>query len=260
VELYSRNGNSFNASYPIAINELKKIKQQVILDGEIVVLDEKGKSDFQQLQQYENNSESILCYYVFDILAVDGKNINHLSLLERKKILKTVIKKSTVIKYSDHVLENGIALFKAAQAQGLEGIMAKKAHSEYYPSIRTANWLKIKHHKSEDVIIVGFTQPNGARKYFGSLVLALKTKDGFKYIGHTGSGFNETTLKKTFDKLKPLITKKSPFKEIITTNAPVTWVKPKYIAEIKFTEWTNEGSMRHPIFLRMRDDKFIKDM
>jgi len=260
VELYSRNGNSFNTSYPIVFNELKKIKQQVVLDGEIVVLDKNGKSDFQELQQYEDNSEAILCYYVFDLLSVNGKNIYDLPLIKRKKLLRKIIKPNAVIKYSDHVLEDGIAFFKAAQKQDLEGIMAKKADSEYYTGTRTINWLKIKHHKSEDVIIVGFTQARGGRKYFGALVLALKTKDGFKYVGHTGSGFNEALLKEVYNKLKPLIKKDSPFKEIIKTNAPVTWVQPKYICEIKFTEWTNEGSMRHPIFLRIRNDKSIKDM
>jgi bifunctional non-homologous end joining protein LigD len=260
VELYSRNSNSFNTSYPIIVDELKKIKQQVVLDGEVVVLNEKGKSDFQLLQQYGDNPQQPLCYYVFDLLSVDGKSIYDLPLIERKKLLKTIIKKNAVIKYSDHVLENGIDFFKAAQKQDLEGIMAKKIDSQYYPGVRTGNWLKIKHHKSADVVIVGFTQPRRTREYFGALVLAIKTKNGFKYAGHTGSGFNQKSLKETYSLLKPLVRKDSPLNEIVKTNMPVTWVEPKYICEVKYTEWTNEGSMRHPIFLRIRDDKSIKDI
>ena len=261
VELQSKAGQTLTRYFPELVAALLKLKpQKVVLDGEIVVLDKNGKSGFQQLQQYEDNPQNILCYYVFDILSLNGKNICGLPLIERKKILQKTIKPNAVIKYSDHILEKGIAFFKAAQKKGLEGIMAKKADTGYYPGIRTANWLKVKHHKSEDVIIVGFTEPRGSRKYFGALVLALKIKDGFEYVGHTGSGFNETTLKETYNKLKPLIKKESPFNEVVKTNAPVTWVKPKFICEIRFTEWTNDGSMRHPIFLRLRNDKTIKDI
>ncbi|MEP6711906.1 MAG: DNA ligase D [Ferruginibacter sp.] len=260
VKLYSRNGNSFKSAYPLVISALEKIKHKVVLDGEVVVLDEKGKSDFQKLQHYEENTQYPMCYYVFDVLAIDGKKTHELPLVKRKQLLQKIIPKSTVLKYSDHIVGSGIAFFKAAQQSNLEGIMAKKADSEYYEGARTGDWLKIKHHKSDEVVVVGFTEPTGARKNFGALVLATKTKDGLHYAGHTGTGFDDKTLKEVHEKLKKIISKTSPFKEKVKTNMPVTWIKPVYVAEIKFTQWTTDGKMRHPVFLQMRADKTIKDL
>jgi len=260
VELYSRNGNSFNASYPVVYNALKKIKQDVVLDGEIVILNEDGKSDFQKLQHYEDNTQFPICYYVFDILSLNGQDTTGLPLTDRKELVKKVIQKNPVIRYSDHIVAKGVRFFAAAKSSNLEGIMAKKISSEYHTGARNGEWLKIKHHKSEEVVIVGFTQPTSSRKYFGALVLAVKSNDGLLYAGHTGSGFSDNGLKEVYEKLKPLVTKTSPFSEIVKTNMPVTWVKPTYVGEIKFTEWTNDGKMRHPVFLRMREDKTIKDV
>ena len=260
VQLYSRNGLIFNNTYPLVANELKKIKHDAILDGEIVVLNEEGGSDFQKLQHYEENTQSPLCYYVFDLLELNGKDTCDLTLIERKKLLHALIKKHAVIKYSDHIIGKGNDFFYITRKQGLEGIMAKNAKSTYQKGVRTANWLKIKHHKSEEVIIVGYTKPTGSRKYFGALVLALRDENGLKYAGHTGSGFTKKSLKEVYDKLKPLETGKSPFREKVKTNMPVTWVKPKYVCEIKFTEWTNDGKLRHPIFLRIREDKTSIDI
>jgi bifunctional non-homologous end joining protein LigD len=260
VELYSRNGNSFNTAYPVVLHALEKMKDDLVLDGEVVVLNEDGKSDFQKLQHYEDNTQYPLCYYVFDVLSINGHSTYELPLTERKKLLKKIIHKNPVIKYSDHIAEQGKAFFEAAGKKDMEGIMAKKAGSLYYPGVRTNEWLKIKHHKSAEVIITGFTKPNGSRKYFGALVLAIRSGDKLKYAGHTGSGFSESGLKEMYDKLKPLIKKESPFDEVVKTNAPVTWVKPVLICEIKFTEWTTDNKMRHPIFLRLRTDKKINEI
>ncbi len=261
VRLYSRNGNSFNDSYPLVVNALKKIKHNVILDGEVVVINEAGLSDFQKLQHYEENTEYPICYYVFDVLEINGEKTTELPLVERKRLLKKIIPANTVVKYSDHIIGKGKEFFAAAQKQDLEGIMAKKMDSEYHTGARTGEWLKIKHHKSDEVIIVGFTEPTGARNYFGALVLATKGKNGeLQYAGHTGTGFNDKMLKEVYGKLKKIIQKQSPFKERVKTNMPVTWVQPKYIAEIKFTQWTTDNKMRHPVFLRMREDKTVKDI
>ena len=260
VNIYSRNGIVFNNNYPLIASALKKIKHNAVLDGEIVVLNEAGRSDFQKLQHYEDNTQFPICYYVFDLLSLDGEDTCELPLTDRKKLLQQLIKKDAVIKYADHVMEKGTAFFKAAGKQGLEGIMAKKADSQYYKGARTSDWLKIKHHQSDEVVIVGFTKPTGSRPYFGALVLAVKGKNGLQYAGHTGSGFSDKLLKEVYDKLVQLKTASSPFTEKVKTNMPVTWVKPKYVCEVKFTEWTNDGKMRHPIFLRMREDKTIKDM
>ena len=260
VELYSRNGISFNTTYPIVYNQLKKIKHQVIFDGEIVVINDEGKSDFQKLQHYEDNTQFPLRYYVFDLLSLNGEDTTTLPLIKRKKLLKKIIQKNPVIKYSEHIVTNGVDFFNVAKDNNLEGIMAKKINSQYHKGARTSEWLKIKYHKTEEVVIAGFTKPAGSRDYFGALVLAVKSKEGLKYAGHTGSGFTDKMLKEVYEKLKPLITNNSAFKEIVKTNMPVTWVKPNYVCEIKFTEWTTDGKMRHPIFLRMREDKTIKDI
>ncbi|WP_462221959.1 ATP-dependent DNA ligase, partial [Ferruginibacter sp.] len=156
VKLYSRNGLSFDNTYPTIFNALKKISHNAVLDGEIVVLNKDGKSNFQQLQHYEENNAVQLYYYVFDILLLNGKNVFELPLIERKKLLKKLINKNDTIKYSDHVTGTGKALFNIAVKKGLEGIMAKKANSNYHKGIRTADWLKIKQHKSTEVIITGY--------------------------------------------------------------------------------------------------------
>jgi len=261
VKLYSRNGNSFLGTYPIVVDELKKIEVSAVLDGEIVVINESGSPDFQKLQHYEENKHLPIQYQVFDLLELNGQQTYELPLVQRKELLRDVLDEdNAVIKYSDHVVEAGEAFFEVAKEKDLEGVMAKKADSHYYPGKRTNEWLKIKHHKSDEAIICGFTAPRGGRKYFGALVLGVKNGDKLEYIGHTGSGFDEKGLKELWGKLEPLITEESPFAERVKTNQPVTWVQPKYVCELKFTEWTSDGKLRHPIFLRLREDKTPDDV
>jgi bifunctional non-homologous end joining protein LigD len=260
VALYSRNGNSFLATYPIVVNALKKLNLNAVLDGEIVVLDDDGNPSFQKLQHYAENTQYPLIYYVFDLLEVNGKKLYDLPLVDRKTHLEKLITGNDVVRYSDHVVERGEDFFNAIKEKNLEGIMAKKMDSHYYPGKRTNEWLKIKHHKTEEAIIAGFTSPRGGRKYFGALVLGMMKDDKLSYVGHTGSGFNEQLLRELSAKLKPLVRDQSPFDEKVKTNMPVTWVEPKYVAELKFSEWTNDGKMRHPIFLQLREDKTIKDV
>lgn len=260
VSLYSRNGNTFNASYPVVVDALQAMKLNAVLDGEIVVVDETGRSDFQRLQYYQTDSEHAMEYRVFDVLAIKGKDTTHLPLIERKKLLKKLLPKNNVVKYSDHIEERGLDFFNAAKERDLEGIIAKKADSLYHIGRRTSEWLKIKNHKTADVVVAGFTQPGGARQHFGALILATYDGNELKYIGHTGTGFNTKGLSDLAKRLKPLIIKSSPFSEIVKTNMPATWVKPQLVAEVKFTEWTKDGSLRHPVFLRIRDDKKAKDI
>ncbi len=175
-------------------------------------------------------------------------------------MLQKIIPANEVIKYSDHILEKGKAFFEVSKEKGLEGIMAKKADSKYYPGKRTSDWLKIKHHKTQEAIIAGYTQPSGARKYFGALILAVKNGNKLKYIGHTGGGFNQNSLKEMYEKLQQLVQEKSPFNEKIKTNSPVTWIKPELICEVKFAEITADGKLRQPIFLHLRNDKNINEV
>ncbi|GEO10837.1 non-homologous end-joining DNA ligase [Segetibacter aerophilus] len=260
VKLYSRNGNSFLSNYPDVVDALSKLKVNAVFDGEVVVLNEEGNPDFQKLQHYEQFRNYPLQYYIFDLLELNGKKLYSTPLIERKKLLEETLPKDDVIKYSDHIEERGEDFFEIIKQRNLEGMMAKKKSSEYYPGNRSADWLKIKHHKSDEAIIAGFTAPRGGRKYFGALVLGSFVDGKLTYIGHTGSGFDTSLLKEISAKLQPLIIEKSPFAEKVKTNMPVTWVEPKYVCEIKFTEWTSDGKLRHPIFLRLREDKDIKDV
>jgi len=260
VLLYSRNGLNFQEKYPIVAEQLKKINAEAVLDGEIVVLNDEGKPDFQLLQHYSENPDRPIQYYVFDLLELNGHDTTGLKLTERKELLQKLIPENEVIKYSDHIVENGKSFFEVSKEKNLEGIMAKKMDSKYYPGRRTSDWLKIKSHKTAEAIIAGYTAPSGARKYFGALILASKEKNKLKYIGHTGTGFNHETLKEMYERLQPLIQEESPFDKKIKTNSTVTWVKPKLVCEIKYSEVTADGKFRHPVFLHLRDDKTIKEI
>lgn len=260
VKFYSRNGNSFLATYTPIVEELLTMKVNAVLDGEVVVINEEGNPDFQKLQYYSENNHLPLLYYVFDLLELNGKKLYSHPLIDRKNLLQELIKDNPVVKYSDHIEERGEDFFEVSKQKNLEGIMAKKKDSLYYPGKRSADWLKIKHHQSDEAVIAGFTAPRGGRKYFGALVLGAFVNGKFTYVGHTGSGFNTETLKEVSAKLQSIITEKSPFAEKVKTNMPVTWVQPKYVCELQFSEWTSDGKLRHPIFLRLRDDKTVNDL
>jgi bifunctional non-homologous end joining protein LigD len=259
--LYSRNGLSLKERYPQVAEALKKLssgsggKTEAVLDGEIVLLNEDNKPDFQKLQNYGNNKEFPLVYYVFDILFLQGKNLMGLKLIERKKILKKIIKKSPVIRYSDHIEDNGKDFFKVIIADDLEGMMAKKKDSLYTPGLRTREWLKVKFHKSQEAIIAGFTAPKGSRQYFGSILLAQYRHQKLCYIGNAGTGFTDKTLKDVMQKMRPLITDKSPFEKNIKANSPVTWVKPELVCEVSYSEITRDGLLRHPVYKGLRPEK-----
>jgi len=195
TRLYSRNGLSFKDDYPVVFEELSKIKKDVILDGEIVALDAEGRPSFQLIQQYKEDPSVTLCYYVFDCLYVNGRSIEDKPLLERKQILKDLLPESDVIKYCDHITEQGKAFFTAMKKQSMEGMIAKRADSVYNENARTTDWLKVKNVIMEEAVIAGYTEPRGGRKYFGALVLGIYEKGKLTYIGHTGTGFNDSTLR-----------------------------------------------------------------
>jgi bifunctional non-homologous end joining protein LigD len=260
ILLYSRNGLSFQQTYPIVVDQLKKIKADAILDGEIVVLNDEGKPDFQFLQHYSENQNRPIQYYIFDLLELNGEDTTVLPLIERKELLQKIIPENPVIKYSDHILKNGKSFFQVSEEQNLEGIMAKKIDSKYYPGKRTSDWLKIKNHKTAEAIIAGYTPPEGSRKYFGSLILALKGKNKFIYAGNAGTGFNQQSLQELYDLLQPLVQNKSPFSEKIKNNSSATWVKPEIICEVKYSEVTADGKFRHPVFLHLRNDKTVDEI
>ncbi len=260
TRLYSRNGLSFATDYPAIFEELQKIKKNVVLDGEIVAIDANGKPSFQLIQQYAQGGEVAICYYVFDCLSVNGKSTEGKPLIERKEILKSILPQSELIKYCDHIEGQGIAFFKAVKKQGLEGMIAKRADSTYTEGSRSADWLKVKNVVMEEAVIAGYTEAGGSRKYFGALVLGLYKKGKFIYIGHTGTGFNNATLKQVYQQLQSLKTSKSPFDVKVPVNAPVTWVKPKLVCNLKYSEITQDGHRRHPVFMGLRIDKEAKEV
>jgi bifunctional non-homologous end joining protein LigD len=255
VKLYSRNGLSFNERYPSLVNELQKLDMNAVLDGEVVVFNEDNRPDFQKLQHYDENQHLPLVFYVFDILSLNNKDLKNLPLTERKEILKKNLRTNEFIRYSDHVEEKGKAFFAQVKKSNLEGIMAKKADSQYVTGVRTKEWLKIKHTLTREAIITGFTEGRGTRKHFGALVLGEFKGKKLHYIGHTGTGFSDKKLKELWDIMQPLITDESPFDVKVPVNGAVTWVKPKLVSEIKYSEATRDGILRHPVFLHLRDDK-----
>ncbi len=261
IELKSRNNLSLNSKFPIIIKDLQKIKEKVILDGEIVVLDPHGRSDFQLMQNYQEKGGA-LYYYVFDLLYLNGKSLRDLPLIERKELLKKIIDGSNVnqLRYSKHIIKDGKAFFHEAAKKHLEGIIGKKILSSYQ-SKRSNDWVKIKTQLRQEVVIGGFTEPRGSRKEMGALLVGIYDENHqLQYAGHVGGGFNAKTLKEIVSRLTPLIQEKSPFTLPPKPNAPVTWVKPKLICEVSFSEWTKDNHMRQPIFQGMREDKDPKSI
>jgi len=257
VDIRSRNNLSFNAKYQPVTDALGDWNINAVVDGEIVALDEKGHANFQQLQNFARHGGSAhLVYYVFDLLWYDGRNITALALTDRKKILESICPTDqSVIRYSDHVIGKGKLFFNVAMKQGLEGVMAKKMDSEYITDFRSRNWLKIKNNHRLEAIICGFTSPRKSRKHFGAVILGKYFGNELKYIGHSGSGFNDKNLRELSKKFQPLITGKCPFRKEPKTNMPVTWIKPELVCEVKFSEWTEEKILRHPIFEGLREEK-----
>jgi bifunctional non-homologous end joining protein LigD len=262
LKLYSRNGLSFINKYPIVAQALTALKHDVVLDGEIVVMDDKGQPSFQKLQDYEKNPRYPIAYYVFDLLFLHDKDLRDMPLTDRKDLLKKLLApvKGNIIRYCDHVEGQGKKFFKHMVKMDFEGMIAKKKDSTYSCGIRTNEWLKIKHHNMTEAVIAGFTEPRGSRKYFGALILGAYNKNGLRYLGHTGTGFTHDSLKELWTHMQPLIMPQSPFNENIKVNSPVTWIKPSLVCQIKFTEQTNEGMLRHPVFLGLRDDKTAKEV
>ncbi|MGE5424618.1 MAG: non-homologous end-joining DNA ligase [Syntrophothermus sp.] len=259
VQLYSRYNNLFNRTYPDIVRELSKITSNVVIDGEIVLLNEHGRPDFQKLQNYQNNQEYPVIYYVFDLLSKDGKTLFDIPLLKRKEQLKKILPESELVRYNDHILEKGLDFFETIAQFDLEGIIAKKIRGLYYPGKRSGEWVKIKTHTTRDTVICGFTEPAGSRKYFGSLVLGLETEGRLVYTGNVGTGFDDRLLKKVYERLKPLITDKSPFNEPVRAKTPVTWVRPELQCEVRFSEMTSDHRLRHPVFITIKEEKYAGD-
>jgi bifunctional non-homologous end joining protein LigD len=255
VRLFSRSGRPLNAKFPDVAAALTAVPTNALFDGEIVALDDRGRPDFQELQNYRSSGRGEIKYYVFDILYAGGYDLRTLPLRRRRTILEALLPVSGTVRLSESIEKDGRAFYRAAEKNGLEGIMAKDLDSPYLSGRRTEYWLKIKTQKRQEAVICGFTGPRASRKHFGALVLGAFKDGELVYIGHVGTGFDERSLESIHEKLKPLVTSQSPFVREPKTNTPVTWVMPKLICEVKFSEWTADGSLRHPVFLGLREDK-----
>ncbi|MDB5271886.1 MAG: ligD [Chitinophagaceae bacterium] len=262
IKLYSRNGLSFENKYHDVVTALQEIKHNMVLDGEIVVLDEEAKPNFQLLQHYPDVPEGCnLVYYVFDLLQLEGKKLYDVPLTERKKKLEKIIPSTSIIRYCEHVTGEGETFFKWVLKHNLEGMMAKKSDSLYLVNKRSSEWLKIRNHNITEAIICGFTAPNGERAHFGSLILGIyDAKHELHYAGHVGTGFTDQSLKELFVQMNKLKVETSPFPQPIKVNAAVTWIKPALVCNIKYTEWTSNKQLRHPVFMGLRVDKISNEV
>jgi len=259
VTLYSRNGKIVSHSYIEIAKALEGVQGDAVIDGELVAIGEDGVSHFQLLQNALRR-QAKLQYVTFDLMFHDGDDLRGLPLLVRKGRLKSILPRHKLIAFSSDRKTFGTKFFDEAQRKGLEGIMAKRADSKYLSGVRTDDWLKFKTSKRQEVVIAGFTAPRRARPFFGALTLALRDGNEWRYIGHVGTGFNHDTLKALHGKLIKLKTLKSPFAKKVKDEAVTTWVKPELVAEVKFTEWTSSGEMRHPVYLGLREDKPAEDV
>ncbi|TFF40689.1 DNA ligase D [Mucilaginibacter psychrotolerans] len=271
AELLSRNNLPFDKYYPIN-KQLQTWKADAVIDGELVVLNDKGISDFGALQNWRSEADGSLVYYVFDILWYNGKNLMDLPLTQRQAILKEVLPKDNdSIRQSQVFDTGGIAFFDAAGRMGLEGIIAKKADSIYTSDLRSKEWLKIKVSRRQEAVIAGFTKNEGTAKSFSALVLGVYSKGKLQYVGKVGTGFSDKLQKEMMEQFKPLITKTSAFEQEPDVDKPSrfrpqrmgakpTWLKPELVCEVAFAEVTSDGVFRQASFKGMRTDKPAKDV
>jgi len=259
ASLTSRNGISFVKKFSPLVASLRKFGFDAVLDGEVVVVDDQGRPDFQAVQQYDALQGGHLIYYVFDLLHFQGYDLTHVPLIRRKALLKKVLPALPGIRLSDHIEKDGVAYFALAREKGLEGIVAKYGRSVYEAGTRTRQWLKIKTRLTQEAVIAGFTEPGGGRQHIGALVLGAYVSDELAFIGHVGSGFSAKDLESIGKMLASRVVRECPFRIEPATNAPVTWVKPELVCEVAFSGWTGEHALRHPVFLRLRDDKNAHD-
>src|SRR5258707_53984 len=260
--LRSRTGVDIAKRYPeLASLPNALAARKAILDGEIVALDAQGRSNFERLQERMHvraPSESLVTqirvvYFAFDLLYCDGYDLREAPLLERKQLLQRLLYTSERFRYADHQLEHGKELFALAEQNGLEGIVAKRADSPYV-SDRSPYWVKLKITKTVDAVVGGWTEARTPALPFGSLLLGLYEGKKLRFIGHVGSGFDAKKLEELSDRFKGLASTTCPFEAVPETNENPTWITPSLVARVKFSGWTQERALRHPVFVALRED------
>jgi len=271
VELWSRNQKSLNERFQDVVKAVGKLSlKSCVLDGEVCALDEKGRSSFQLLQNQGETNHPVV-YYVFDVLFDGAKDLRSLPLIERKSRLEAILLKAAdPIRPSLFFTEEPQNVLDQMKAAGAEGSIAKLKDSVYETGHRSGDWVKIKFHKGQEFVVAGYTLPKQSRKYFGALLLGYYKGKRLIFAGRVGTGFNDKALRQIYAKLKTLESDK-PFVEDVQEPSgrwrpkgwkasDTRWVKPKLVAQIQFTEWTDDGILRHPSFLGLRDDKNPADV
>lgn len=265
VRLVARSGREVTARYPEVAAALRTLPlDRFLLDGELVAPDETGRPSFQRLQARMHLTQAAdveqartrvpVSGIFFDALSLDGRDLRDLPLRERKACLALLLPRRGVVSLSEHVAEHGPAFYEAVCEQGLEGVVAKRAESPYTPG-RSPRWLKIKCQKRQEFVIVGWTEPRGSRPYLGALHLGLWEDGRLVYAGKVGTGFDTASLASLLERLRPLERPAPPFAGRAPRGRGHHWVEPRLVCEVRFTEWTAEGAVRHPTFLGLRDDK-----
>jgi bifunctional non-homologous end joining protein LigD len=268
--LLTRNGNDYTGVFPEIARAVKALPvDECIIDGEVVVSDPKGLPSFALLQRRGRLTSSIdikraavelpATFFAFDLLAFEDFDLRPLPLLKRKEFLAEVVPKIGPLRALDHIEREGEAFLAQVAEMGLEGVIAKKADAPYRGG-RSGQWLKIKREKTGDFVIVGFTEPKGSRAYMGALQLADMVDGTLVYAGRVGTGFNDALLAELKGMLDPIVRRDAPCaaplpSESIPETSTTTWVDPVYVCEVRFREWTPDGLLRHPAFMRLRNDK-----
>ena len=262
LEIQTRRGNRCERQYPELADLPKHVNAETAwLDGEICVLDEKGRSRFELIQPRIGASASAaprlaetspVTLFLFDVLYLDGYDVRGVALEDRKRLLNSIVTPNQHIRLSESFETDGEQMFEAARQMGLEGILAKDRRSQYV-STRTSHWLKLKVQNEQEFVIAGFT--DGERDYFGALVIAYEKEGKWVHAGQVGTGFDQKLMKAIHGRLKPLITKTCPIRPVPKLKDPVTWVRPELVCQIRFLDWTQDGMLRAPVFVALRDDK-----
>jgi bifunctional non-homologous end joining protein LigD len=276
AELWSRNRKPLGEDYPDVTAELQKIRcESATLDGEIVALDPHGRSRFQLLQNCGKAGKvPPIVYYVFDLVYLDGESLAHRPLAERREMLAKLLgKPMTHVKLAAAFDVEPAALFAEARKHGLEGIIAKQPESRYEPDRRSGAWLKCKVLAEQEFVIGGFTPPQNSREYFGAILIGYYEAGKLLYAGKVGTGFNRNLLSSLHASFVARKSLKCPFADLpssrrsrfgkgmgVSEMTKVTWIKPAFVAQIKFAEWTEEGLLRQPVFLGLRKDKPARDV
>lgn len=265
VRFWSRNKKDWTHKFPHLGKAIKEFPANVaILDGEVVAVDSKGRASFQKLQQAMKTGDAGFIFHVFDLIYLDGFNLTRTPLRLRKSLLESLFESvpaKSPLRYSDHVVGDGAKFFKQACSYGIEGIVSKLAESAY-ESTRTRTWVKVKCIKRQEFVIAGFTLSDKDFPGFGALILGVYDKGKLIYAGRAGTGFTIKQRLELRKKLDQMVRPTSPFAE--KPKDPrlkrAVWVTPKLVGEVAFTEWTDDGSVRHPSFQGLREDKKAQDV